>query len=65
MRGGIPRRIGDFLDTLSQAMLVGVMLVGRLGVWGVDYDFINYNLNQNLEFQTEPLNFTPLARFVK
>ena len=31
-RGGIPRPIGDFPDSLSQAMLVGVMLVGRLGV---------------------------------
>ena len=31
-RGGIPRSIGDFLESLSQAMLVGVMLVGRLGV---------------------------------
>ena len=24
--------IGDFLERLSQAMLVGIMLVGRLGV---------------------------------
>ena len=24
--------IGDFLEGLSQAMLVGIMLVGRLGV---------------------------------
>ena len=29
-RGGIPRPIGDFLESLTQAMLVGVMLVGRL-----------------------------------
>ena len=28
---GIPRRIGDFLDTLSQAILVGIILVGGLG----------------------------------
>ena len=37
-RGGIPRPIGHFPESLSQAMLVGVMLVGRLGVlsiWGV------------------------------
>ena len=27
--------IGDFPESLSQAMLVGIMLVGRLGVLGV------------------------------
>ena len=31
-RGGIPRPIGDFPESLNQAMLVGTMLVGRLGV---------------------------------
>ena len=31
-RGGIPRPLGNFPESLSQAMLVGVMLVGRLGV---------------------------------
>ena len=31
-RVGIPRPIGDFPESLSQAMLVGVMLVGRLGI---------------------------------
>ena len=31
-RGGIPRPIGDFPESLSQAILVGIMLVGRLGV---------------------------------
>ena len=31
-RGGIPRPIWDFLESSTQAMLVGVMLVGRLGV---------------------------------
>ena len=31
-RGGIPRPIGDFPESLSLAMLVGVMLVGSLGV---------------------------------
>ena len=30
-RGGIPRPIGNFPESLSQAMLVGVMLLGRLG----------------------------------
>ena len=28
LRDGIPRPIGNFLESLSQAMLVGVMLVG-------------------------------------
>ena len=32
-RGGIPMPIGDFPESLSQAMLVGVMLVRRLGVF--------------------------------
>ena len=32
LRGGIPRPIGNFPESLSQAMLVGVMLVGSLGV---------------------------------
>ena len=31
-RGGTPRLIGDFPESLSQAMLVGVMLIGRLDV---------------------------------
>ena len=32
LRGGILRPKGDFLESLSHAMLVGTMLVGRLGV---------------------------------
>ena len=32
LRGGIPRPIGNFPECLSQAILVGIMLVGRLGV---------------------------------
>ena len=32
LRGGILRPIGNFTESLSQAMLVGVMSVGRLGV---------------------------------
>ena len=32
LMGGIPMSIGDFPESLSQAMLVGMMLVGRLGV---------------------------------
>ena len=31
-RGGIPRPVGDFPESLSPAMLVGTVLVGRLGV---------------------------------
>ena len=34
-RGGIPRPIGNFPKSLSHAMLVGVMLVGRLSVYGL------------------------------
>ena len=36
LRGGIPMPIGDFPESLSQAMLVGVMLVGRWGVHAYD-----------------------------
>ena len=32
LRGGIPRPIGNFPEHLSQAILVGIMLVGRLGM---------------------------------
>ena len=32
LRGGIPRPMGNFPESLSQAILVGVILVGRLGV---------------------------------
>ena len=32
LRGGIPRPIGDSPENLNQAMLVGVMLAGRLSV---------------------------------
>ena len=32
LRGGIPRPIGDFPESLSQAILVGIMLVGKSGV---------------------------------
>ena len=32
IRGGILRTKGDFPETLSQAILAGIMLVGRLGV---------------------------------
>ena len=32
LRGGIPRLIWDVPESLSQAILVGIMLAGRLGV---------------------------------
>ena len=32
LRGGIPRPTGNFPESLSQAILVGVMAVGGLGV---------------------------------
>ena len=32
LRGGISRPKGNFPESLSQAILVGIMLVGRLGV---------------------------------
>ena len=32
IRGGTRMSIGDFPESLSQAILVGIMLVGRLGV---------------------------------
>ena len=32
LRGGIPRTIGNFPESLSHAILVGTMLVGRSGV---------------------------------
>ena len=32
LRGGTPRTIGSFPESLSQAILAGIILVGRLGV---------------------------------
>ena len=37
LRGGIPRPVGDFAESLSQAILAGMMLVGRLGVAAREY----------------------------
>ena len=33
VRGGIPRPIGNLLESLSRAILAGIILVGRLGVF--------------------------------
>ena len=32
LRGGVLRPIGNFRESLSQAILVGIIIVGRLGV---------------------------------
>ena len=32
LRGGIPRPVGSFPEKMSQAILVGIILVGRLSV---------------------------------
>ena len=32
LRGGILRSVGNFREVLSQRILVGIILVGRLGV---------------------------------
>ena len=32
LRGGIPRPIGNYPENVSQAILVGIILVGRLAV---------------------------------
>ena len=34
IRGGIPRPIGNLQESLSQAILEGIISVGRLGVFG-------------------------------
>ena len=39
LKGGIPRPIGNFPESLSQAILVGTMLVGRLGVQALPVRF--------------------------
>ena len=40
MRGGILMSTGDFPESLSQAILLGMMLVGRLGViFSVSFPF--------------------------
>ena len=41
LRSGIPRSVRDFTESVSQAMLAGVMLVGTLGVY---YTKLNYTI---------------------
>ena len=40
LSGGILMSIGDFPESLSQAMLVGIMVVGGLGVQPRDHAFV-------------------------
>ena len=48
LRGGIPRPIGNCLESLSQAILVGIILAGRLGTGLCHYPtltrFTDYNV---------------------
>ena len=49
LRGGILMSIGDFPESLSQAMLVGVMLVGRLCVFKISTDLVLVYLYGSLQ----------------
>ena len=51
LRGGLPRPTGNFLETLSQVILAGRILVGRLGV------------SQGVEFRGQSLSFAVLSEF--
>ena len=46
LRGGIPGPLGDFLESLSQAILVGIILVGRWDPLGFPqrYEYSPFNL---------------------
>ena len=60
-RGGILMFIGNLPESLSQAMLVGTMLVGRLGVWfDVSIDNLNCRLLKGL--LDNPMNTSRLSR---
>ena len=41
LRDGILRPLGNFPGSLSQAILVGIMLVGRLGIYIYIYIYVN------------------------
>ena len=45
LRGGIHRPIGNLPESLSQAILEGIMLVGRLGVEPQITILEKYNIN--------------------
>ena len=64
LRGGIPRPIGDFPESLSRAMLVGVMLVGRWGVLQICVSTLNQNkprLNLSLQHVADLSKGTEIA----
>ena len=47
LRGGVPKPIGDLPESLSQAILVGIMLGEKWGeLKGSDYNFTNYCFKQ-------------------
>ena len=48
LRGGILMSVGDFPESLSQAILVGITLVGRLGVRHIIVDEANTSRNKLL-----------------
>ena len=50
LRSGIPRPIGNFPERLSQAILVGIILVGRLGVRSRLYRYVRF---EKLDRQSE------------
>ena len=56
LRGGILMSIGDFLESLSQAILVGIMLAGRLGVLAPTIGLIFGTASQASVFSKHPLN---------
>ena len=67
LRGGILMSVGDFLESLSQAMLVGIMLVGRLGAQHSrgfhsqrECALRDSHLPIDLSFRAESLTETPL-----
>ena len=60
LMGGILRPIGNFPESLSQAMLVGTMLVGRSGVAPPTRPANNNNTNNNSSREIGRMN-TPAA----
>ena len=57
LRGGILVSIGDVPESLSQAMLVGIMLVGRLGVL---FETVNIIKQQTQTYNENTTNTTEI-----
>ena len=57
LRDGIPRPIGSFLESLSQAILVGIILVKRLGVRAIFRCLTDEGHSQNPPLQMEGFKF--------